>query len=124
MRKTSAPGTSSSGFDWEARDDSLPKKQDGRLFPEYLLYCEGLECARVQAVLSPACGARTVEGHASCLNREREEISALPVRQERSLTTREACGLSVLHKVTDLEDRTRHQNHDREHKDELHHDAA
>lgn len=35
--------TSSSGFDWEARDDSLPKKQDGRLFPEYLLYCEGLE---------------------------------------------------------------------------------
>ena len=42
--------TAFTGFDWGATagaaavDNSLPKKgNDGRLFPEYLLYCEGLE---------------------------------------------------------------------------------
>lgn len=43
--------STSTGFDWEARDDSLPKKQDGRLFPEYLLYCEGLEKPYCRGVL-------------------------------------------------------------------------
>lgn len=34
------------GFDWTANDENSlpqPKKDDGRLHPDYLLYCEGLE---------------------------------------------------------------------------------